>query len=127
MALAVAAVGLLALAGAVAYSTRTGAQAARQTTALQYAKQLLQLSKLYNLPKVNPINDAASARTAIDGAPFVGVMQPDANYKRNLRMVPLATSATDYRSQLYRIDVSVFWFDRGREVQLRDSALHRAP
>lgn len=127
LASAVVAVGLLSIAGAVIYSTRVGAQAARQTVALQYAKQLIQLSKLYNLPRVAPINDAPSARTAVDAAPFAGVVSPNANYRRNLRMTPLSSVPTDYRSQLYQIDVTVYWQDRGREVYLHDSAVHRAP
>lgn len=127
IATAVVTVGILSIAGAVAYSTKVGAQAARQTRALQFAKQIIQLSKLYNLPKTAPIVDSPAARNPIDAAPFSALIAPDANYRRNVRMVPLALSPTDYRSQLYQIDVSVYWFDRGREVSLQDVAIHRAP
>lgn len=127
IALGVVSVGLLSISGAVVYSTRTGAQAARQTQALQYAKQLIQLSKLYNLPRVSPINDPPSARVAVAAAPFAGNIQALPDYTRNIRMTQVSAVPTDHRSQLYRIDVIIYWWDRGRELSLTDSAIHRSP
>lgn len=126
LALTVVSMGLLAIAGAVIYSTRVGGQAARQTRALQYAKQIIALSKLYNLPRVAPINDLPASRVAVNAPPFQDYVSADPQYRRNLRMQVLATDPNDYRSQLYRIEVSVFWFDRGIERSLRDVSVHRA-
>ena len=125
--MAVVAVSLLATAGSIIYANRTGAQAARQTVALQYAKQLIQLSKLYNLPRTAPINDSPAARVAVDAAPFASNMSPNSSYKRNLRMSALSSTPGDYRSQLYRVDVTIYWYDRGQELSLSDSSIHRSP
>lgn len=125
--MAVVAVSLLATAGSIIYANRTGAQAARQTVALQYAKQLIQLSKLYNLPRTAPINDSPASRVAVDAAPFASNMSPNSSYKRNLRMSALSSTPGDYRSQLYRVDVTIYWYDRGQELSLSDSSIHRSP
>lgn len=127
VAMLVVAVGLLSIAGAVIYSTRIGAQAARQTQALQYAKQIIALSKLANLPRVTPINNTASDRIAVAAPPFQEHIKDHPDYRRNVRMQPLSTDPNDYRSQLYNIDVTIYWFDRGRELSLRDQAVHRSP
>lgn len=123
----VVSIGLLSIAGAVIYSTRIGAQAARQTQALQYAKQIIALSKLANLPRVTPINDAPADRIAVGAPPFQDQVANSPDYRRNVRMQPLSTDPNDYRSQLYNIDVTIYWFDRGRELSLRDQAVHRSP
>lgn len=127
VAMLVVSVGLLSIAGAVIYSTRVGALAARQTQALQYAKQIIALSKLANLPKVTPINDAPADRTAVSAPPFQDQITNSSDYRRNIRMQPVSTDPNDYRSQLYNIDVTIYWFDRGRELSLRDQAVHRSP
>lgn len=127
VAMLVVSVGLLSIAGAIIYSTRVGALAARQTQALQYAKQIIALSKLANLPRVNPINDPATDRIPVGAPPFQNQIQDSPEYRRNIRMQPLSNDPADYRSQLYSIDVTVYWYDRGQELSLRNQAVHRSP
>lgn len=125
--MAVVTLGLLAISGAMIYATRVGSQANRQTRALQYAKQLMALSKLYNLPRAGPINDSAAARIAVNAPPFEKEVLADSLYTRNIRMAAVSASSSDYRAQLYQVDVTIYWKDRGREVSLHQRAIHRAP
>ena len=127
VAMLVVSIGLLSIAGAVIYSTRIGTQSARQTRALQYSKQIIALSKLSNLPRVAPINDAPGDRVPMEAPPFQSQITASPDFKRNVRMQPLSNDPNDYRSQLYNVDVTVYWYDRGRELSLRDQAIHRSP
>lgn len=127
LAMAVIVVGLFAIVGSVIYSLRMEARAGHATEALFYANQLVDLSKLYNLPKVSPIVDAATARTPVSAAPYTTEVKANTNYTRNIQMTWVNPSAADYRNQLYQVDVSVYWMEQGHEESVRVSALHRAP
>jgi prepilin-type N-terminal cleavage/methylation domain-containing protein len=127
LAMAVIVVGLFAIVGSVIYSLRMEARAGHATEALFYANQLVDLSKLYNLPKNSPIVDVATARTAVSAAPYSSEVKPNTNYTRNIQMNWVNPSATDYRNELYQVDVSVYWMEQGHEESVRVSALHRAP
>lgn len=127
MAIGVLAVGLMAIAGSVIYSTRMEGRAGRATQALHYANQLLDLSKLYNLPKIAPLNDLPGDRRPIDAPPFTQDIYANDIFKRNITMTWVNSSATDYRNELYQVDVTVYWYERSKEESLHVTGLHRAP
>lgn len=127
VAIGVLAIGLLAIAGTVIYSTRMEGRAGRATQALHYANQMVDLSKLYNLPKVAPINDAPAARQPINAPPFDQEIYANDLFRRNLTMTWVNSSPADYRHELYQVDVTIYWFERSKEESLHVVGLHRVP
>lgn len=127
VAIGVLAIGLLAIAGTVIYSTRMEGRAGRATQALHYANQMVDLSKLYNLPKVAPINDAPVARRPLHAPPFHQEIYANDLFRRNVTMTWVNSSAGDYRNELYQVDVTIYWFERSKEESLHVVGLHRVP
>ncbi|MBN9419154.1 hypothetical protein ABS71_14385 [bacterium SCN 62-11] len=127
VAIGVLSIGLLAIAGSVIYSTRMGGRAGRATEALHYANQMVDLSKLYNLPKVAPIQDAAAARRPINAPPFDMDIYANDLFRRNIHMTWVNSSASDYRNELYQVDVTIYWFEKNKEESLHVVGLHRCP
>lgn len=121
------AVALLAIAGAVIYSTRMEGRAGRATQALHYANQMVELSKLYNLPKLAPINDPPAARNPIQAPPFAQEIYADDTFRRNIRMTWVNSGSGDYRNELYQVDVTIYWYERSKEESLHVAGLHRIP
>ena len=127
VAMGVMAIALMALAGAVIYSTRMEGRAGRATEALHYANQMIDLSKLYNLPKVAPINDPPSARRTLNAPPFDQDIYANDVFRRNLKMTWVNSGASDYRNELYQADVTIYWYERTKEESLHVTGLHRSP
>ncbi|MBT9588234.1 prepilin-type N-terminal cleavage/methylation domain-containing protein [bacterium] len=127
LAMGVMAVGLLAIAGSVIYSTRMESRAGRSTQALHFANQLSDLSKLYNLPKNSPINDMTAARVALNAPPFSAEIYANDLFRRNIQMSWVNSSPSDYRNELYQIDVTVYWYEKSKEESIRVTSIHRAP
>jgi prepilin-type N-terminal cleavage/methylation domain-containing protein len=127
LAMAVLAIGGLSIVGSVIYATRMESSAGRATQALYLANQISDLCKLYNLPVTAPINDGVAARNPVDGPPFAGEIYANDTFRRNIRMTHLDPSGSTYRSQLYQIDVSVYWWERNQEKSVSLTAIHRVP
>ena len=127
VAIGVLAVALMAIAGAVIYSTRMEGRAGRATEALHYANQIIDLSKLYNLPKVAPIHDPPAARRPVNAPPYDQEIYANDLFRRNVRMTWVNSSSGDYRNELYQVDVTIYWFERSKEESLHVAGLHRVP
>lgn len=127
LAMAVLSLSLMALAGAVIYSMRMESRAGRATEALHLANQISDLSKLYNLPKNAPINDALASRVAINAPPFAADIYANDLFRRNINMTWVNSSPSDYHSELYQIDVTVYWWERSKEESIHLTSLHRIP
>lgn len=127
VAIGVLAIGLLAIAGSVLYSTRMEGRAGRATQALHYANQMIDLSKLYNLPKVAAIQDPPAARRPLNDPPFDQEIYANDLFRRNIHMTWVNSSSGDYRNELYQVDVTIYWFERSKEESLHVVGLHRSP
>lgn len=130
-AIAILAVGILAIVSAIAFGLRGGQQGARVTEAGGYVRRLIDESRARNLPFVAPINDAAAARVPLEAAPFGGAngMPPNTRMTRNITMTPLKAAKTgaadDYLADLAEVRVRVFWQEKGVEKVVDMRALHR--
>lgn len=132
-AILVLAVGILALASAMAYGLRGGDEGARMTEATGFARRLIDEVRSRNLPFSTPINDAASARVALNAAPFGGAsgLPNNPGMTRNLTMTLLKATKTgasdDYKNDLAEITVRVYWWDKNAEKFVEFKGLHRRP
>lgn len=130
-AILVLAVGILAVSSAMGYGLRGGNQGARITEATGYARRLIDEVRTRDLPFVTPINDAPSARVALNAAPFGGAsaLPANTNMTRNISMSLLKAAKTgapdDYKADLAEITVRVYWWEKHAEKFVELKAVHR--
>lgn len=123
---------MLALLGTIGYGLRGTANAEGNQQAVFHARTLLELIRERRLPQSPGFNDPPSARIPLDAPPFepkpLGRDFPaDSGYTRRIVTTRLATDPDDYRSKVYRVDVTVYWQVKGRENSFRLLGYYRAP
>lgn len=131
IAVGVLGIGILSLVAALAYGSRAGGYAGRLSEATGYGRELINLIRSQNIPFNSPINDAPSARVALDAPPFGGLLPSGTSFTRNIQMQRLKAAtdggSDDYRFDLYRVTVMIYWRERDVEKHVRLDALHRKP
>lgn len=129
VAVAVLALGLLSLLGALAFGLRASESGARHAEATQHAKRYLALIRQRNLafavedplPGVSSgLMDGSSVRRALNAAPFASDFPPNLSFRRRLVLSWAYPVGDPRHGRLARLESTVFWSDRGveRSVQL---------
>lgn len=129
VAVAVLALGLLSLLGALAFGLRASETGARHAEATQHAKRYLALVRQRNLvfavesplPDADSgLNDVPTMRRTLDEPPFADDFPEDAGFQRRLTLEWVYPPGDPRHGRLARISATVFWDDRGveRRVEL---------
>jgi type II secretory pathway pseudopilin PulG len=117
---------LLALLGTIAYGLQGTQNAAGHQQAIYYARKLMELIRERDLAQNLGFSDAAGARIPLNAAPFATDFPADSGYSRRLLTEQLSADTLDYKSKVYRVDVTVFWEVKGREIHYQLEGLTRA-
>lgn len=136
IAVGVLAVGILGVCATFGYALRAETHAGRLSEATGHARQLVELIRVRNLPfQYDPgmppadsgLNDTASQRRPLNGAPFASDLPASTGLSRNIRIERVSTDTSDYRYNLARVTVTVYWQDRGGEKRVQLVSVHRRP
>lgn len=117
---------LLALLGAVSFGLEASAHAARSGEALSYAREIVALMEERKLPESVTFADPPGARVNLEDPPFETDFPAGTGFTRNITATQLSTTASDYRSRLYELNVVVYWEEKGKERSVRLQGLHFA-
>lgn len=132
-------VGILGVLGAFAYGMEASNHSARLSEAVGYARQLVELVRSRNLPfqgslppaASSGLNDASSTTWSslkeLHAAPFAVDLPPNTGFRRLIQVSRVSNTVTDYRYDIARIRVVVFWREKNRQKQFELVAEHRKP
>ena len=118
---------MLSLLGSVSFALEGVRQLDGQDKATWYAQRLLEGIRERRLASGMGFNDPTGTRVPIDAAPFNTFISPDADYTRRIVTTQLAPSTADYRHDLYRIEVTVYWKTKRRENSFKLVGLSHEP
>ncbi len=117
---------LLSLIGTIAFGLQGTQNVAGHQQAVDYARKLMELIRERDLAQNLGFSDTTGARVPLNAAPFTSDFPADSGYTRRLVTERLSTDNANYQSKLYRVEVSVFWKIKGREVHYTLEGLTRA-
>lgn len=123
---------LLSLLGTIGYGLQGTRDAEGNQEAVFHARTMLELIRERRLAQNPGFSDPATARIPLDSPPFEpkprGEDFPaDSGYTRRVVTSQLSADPADYRSKVYRIDVTVFWKVKDRENSFHLVGYYRAP
>lgn len=123
---------LLSLLGTIGYGLQGTRDAEGNQEAVFHARTMLELIRERRLAQDPGFNDPATARIALDAPPFEPKPRGDdfpaqTGYTRRVVTSQLSTDPADYRSKMYRIDVTIYWKIKARENSFHLVGYYRAP
>ena len=122
IAITVISISLLGTVAALTYSVRGSSLAGRNTQALNYARETIELIRVKNLayqpaapPAANSnLNDGPTIRRDLNATPLT-TLPAGTPFRRNIQIRRVANSASDYRYEEMEITVTIYWFDHQAE------------
>jgi type II secretory pathway pseudopilin PulG len=135
IAIVVLAVGILGVFASFAYGVNSVRYGGRVTEASNYARQLVELVRTRNLPfagacppaSTSGYNDPAGTRRDLNAAPFANDLPANTGFTRQIRIERVSNDPADYRYEIARITVTVYWYEKSKEKKVEVTALHRRP
>lgn len=129
-AVAVVAIGILAICGALAFGLRGGEQGDRMNHAVAYGQRLISLLRVQNRPfATDP--PVPMGREPLEAPPYQNDFPASSGFEREIlmeRLKPVQNGAPDdYRHNVMRVVVILHWEERGVDHSLRLETFHREP
>ncbi len=127
VAVAILAVGILAIFGSIAYGLQAAEGMDRLSEAVSLNRQLIGLVRTRLDPAQLPPEFSDGRRRALEAAPFAGATFSSAEpgrYQRSITVTRLDPDPNSYRHDLWKIQVGVYWNERGRPRELLLESLY---
>lgn len=126
VAIAVIAVGLLAVYASLTYSLNASGHSQRLSEAIARNREMVDLIRSQNLTRSTPgLDDSPTGRRPMNDPPFAALPNPG-QMTRNVQIDPVSTDASLPESRLRRIRVTIYW-QEGQERSFTLEAYQRVP